>query len=77
MLSENDEAEAVSDEELAAELAEEENERWSSGEYIEESNNDATSESASEENKENSSENKPSDDLDDLLNNRIYTDDNK
>ncbi|MCR4686717.1 MAG: ATP-dependent zinc metalloprotease FtsH [Lachnospiraceae bacterium] len=77
VLSANDEGETVSDEELAAELAEEENERWSSGEYTEESNNSSTSESASEENTENSSENKPSDDLDDLLNNRIYTDDNK
>ncbi len=73
VLSEPADVTAVSDEEVAAQLAEEENERWSSGEYTEESHNSVTSEGASE----NKSDNKASDDLDDLLNNRIYTDDNK
>ena len=73
VLSEPADVTAVSDEEVAAQLAEEENERWSSGEYTEESHNSVTSEGASED----KSDNKASDDLDDLLNNRIYTDDNK
>ncbi len=73
VLSEPADVTNVSDEEVAAQLAEEENERWSSGEYTEESHNSVTSEGASE----NKSDNKASDDLDDLLNNRIYTDDNK